>query len=437
MRVFRLLTTITLLAVALCAVATSGAAQQSGDPDGPVRVIEVSGDIDVVAADWITGRIASAEDAGAAVVVIQLDTPGGLVSATDDIVRSIQNARVPVAVWVGPSGARAASAGAFIAASARYVLMAPGTNIGSATPVSGSGGDLDAKVVNDAAASIAALAESTGHNADAYRSMVTDAANLTAGEAVDADVADATASTLDEAVAWLDGRPGLDGATIVTAGASVHVDTLPWYLQVLQILTNPNLVFLLLLIGLVGLMIEVVAPGGIVPGAVGLIAVLLGVAGMSALPFNWIGVALLVVGVGLLFAETQVPGFGALAGAGIVALCLGGAFLFGGSDDIGTSLWIVIPAGVLVGAGGAVAGRRVVKAHRAVPVTGDAVLQGHEGTARSAVDASGGRVMVNGELWAARAAAGGDIDDGAAIRVVRVDTDDLVLIVEPRTAKEA
>jgi len=436
MRVSRLIIAITFLAVALAAVAATAVAQPGGS-GGPVRVIELSGDIDAVAADWVTGRIASAEDAGATVVVIQLDTPGGLVSATDDIVRSIQSARVPVAVWVGPSGARAASAGAFIAASARYVLMAPGTNIGSATPVSGGGGDLDAKVVNDAAASIAALAESTGHNPAAYRSMVTDAANLTAGEATDADVADAQATTLAEAVAWLDGRPGPDGTTIVTAGAPVQVDTLPWYLRVLQVLTNPDLVFLLLLIGMVGLMIELLNPGGIIPGAVGLIAVLLGIAGMSALPFNWIGVALLVVGVGLLFAETQVPGFGALAGAGIIALCLAGAFLFGGSDETTTSLWVVIPAAVLVGAGGAVAGRRVVKAHRAAPVTGDAVLRGHEGTARSAVDATGGRVMVNGELWAARTAAGGHIDDGAAIRVVRVDTAELILIVEPRPLKEA
>lgn len=124
MRVSRLLIAITLLAVALGAVA-SFAAAQSGGSAAPVRVIELDGDIDAVAADWVTGRIAAAEDAGAAVVVIQLDTPGGLMSATDDIVRSIQNARVPVAVWVGPSGARAASAGAFIAASARYVLMAP------------------------------------------------------------------------------------------------------------------------------------------------------------------------------------------------------------------------------------------------------------------------------------------------------------------------
>lgn len=436
MRLPRILLTITLLAVALGAVAAAGMAQ-SAPAGAPVRVVELSGDIDAVAADWVTGRIAAAEDAGAGVVVIQLDTPGGLVSATDDIVRSIQAARVPVAVWVGPAGARAGSAGAFIAASARYVLMAPGTNIGSATPVGGGGGDLDAKVVNDAAASIAALAEATGHDAPAYRSMVTDAANFTAGEAVAAGVADASAPTLDDAVAWLDGRPGIGGATIHTAGAPVHVDTLPWYLRVLQVLTNPNLVFLLLLLGLVGLMIELVAPGGIIPGAVGLIAVLLGIAGMSVLPFNWIGLALLVVGVGLLFAETQVPGFGALAGAGIVALCLGGAFLFSGADDLGTSLWVVVPAAVVVGAGGVIAGRRVVRAHRAVPVTGDAVLRGHVGTARGPVDAAGGRVLVNGELWAARTAPGERIEDGAAIRVVRVDPEQFVLTVEARPVKEA
>ncbi|MFP5451082.1 MAG: nodulation protein NfeD, partial [Thermoleophilia bacterium] len=150
-----------LALAALVAGAGGGASQDAGG--APVHVIELSGSVDTVLADWIDGRIGAAEDAGAAAVLIQIDTPGGLASATDDIVGRIRTADVPVAVWVGPSGARAASAGAFIAASARHVLMAPGTNIGSATPVGFDGGDLSDKVVNDAAASIAALAEATGH----------------------------------------------------------------------------------------------------------------------------------------------------------------------------------------------------------------------------------------------------------------------------------
>jgi membrane-bound serine protease (ClpP class) len=343
-----------------------------------------------------------------------------------------------VAVWVGPSGARAASAGAFIAAAAPYVLMASGTNIGSATPVGLDGGDLSDKVVNDAAASIAALAEATGHNPAAYRAMVTDAANLTAREAVAADVADALAESRDDAIAWLDGRPDGDGGTIATAGAAVVTDTMPWYLEGLQAITNPNLVFLLLIAGLVGLMIEALAPGGIIPGVVGLIALLLGLAGLSALPFNWIGVALIALGVGLLFAETQVPGFGALAIGGVVALSLGGVFLFGSGDDgVSTSPWIVVPLAVGIGAGGIVAARRVVAAQRNRPATGVETLVGLDAVAAGAVDAAGGQVLVNGERWAARASAGDRFEAGAPLRVVRVDTENLVVTVEPRPHKEA
>ncbi len=430
MRPDRLL--IALLLLVFAAVGGGVALAQSSDDGGSVHVIELADDIDVVTADWLIGRIDAAEAAGAQVVVIQLDTPGGLASATGDITRAISSSTVPVAVWVGPDGARAASAGAFIAASSRYVLMAPATNIGSATPVSGGGGDLDAKVVNDAAASIAALADVNGHNADAYRLMVTEASNLTARQAVDADVADAIAPTLGDAIAWLDGRPDGNGGTITTAGVPVHSDSLPWYLEVLQVLTNPNLVFLLLLLGLIGIGIEVVSPGGIIPGAFGLIAFLLGLAGMSALPFNWVGLALIVVGVGLLFAETHVPGFGILAGAGVIALCLGGAFLFSSSEgSLETSLWVVLPLGIVIGAGSAFAARRVVRAHRNVPVTGDAVLVGHEGEVRRAVGPGEGRVMVNGELWTARSPSGTRLAVGEPVRVVRVDAEGLAVEVEP------
>jgi membrane-bound serine protease (ClpP class) len=428
-----------LLALTVAAVvAAAGPVSADSTSPGPVHVVEVSGSIDTVLADWIDGRLDDAEREGAAAVLIQIDTPGGLASATDDIVGRIRTAAVPVAVWVGPSGARAASAGAFIAAAAPYVLMAPGTNIGSATPVGLGGDDLTDKVVNDAAASIAALAEATGHNPDAYRAMVTEASNLTAQEAVSADVADALAASREEAIAWLDGRPDGSGGTIATADAPVTVDTLPWYLEGLQALTNPNLVFLLLVAGLVGLMIEALAPGGIVPGAAGLIALLLGLAGLSALPFSWIGLALLVLGVGLLFAETQVPGFGALAVSGVISLCLGGVFLFGSGDDgIATSPWIVVPLGIAVGGAGALAARRVVLAHRNRPVTGVDTLIGQDAVAAAVVDAGGGQVLLNGERWAARAPAGDRYEAGMPLRVVRVDSENLIVMVEPRPHKEA
>ena len=164
-------------------------------------------------------------------------------------------------VWIGPSGARAGSAGAFIAAASDQLGMAPGTNIGSATPIGSGGEDLDAKVRNDAAAFIAALADETGRNAESYRAMVTDALNLTAEQAVDQNVAETIQPSVDAFVAWLDGRPGRNGP-IATAGAPIETETLPWYLAVLRVLTDPNLVFFLLLVGLAGVGFEIFHPGG-------------------------------------------------------------------------------------------------------------------------------------------------------------------------------
>lgn len=428
---------IILLFLAVAAVAIGAGAATAQAPDGPVRVLELTGDIDPVAADWIDGRLDAAEREGAEVVVIRIDTPGGLLVSMEDIVGRISASRVPVAAWVGPSGARAGSAGAFIAASAPYVLMAPGTNIGSATPVGGTGEDLDAKIVNDSAASITALAEANGRDGAPWRAMVTEARNYTAREAVDAGVADSVEPTLGDVVAWLDGRPDGAGGEIATAGAQVRTDSIPWYLRVLQSLTDPNLVFVLLLLGLLGMAAEVLTPGGFIPGAAGLIAFLLGIAGLSALPFNWIGLALIILGVGLLFAETQVPGFGAIAGLGIVALCLGGVFLFGSGDDgITTSPWVVLPAGVLIGAGAAVAGRRVVVAQRNRPTTGSDTMVGLDAVARTPVDAGSGSVMLNGEIWAARSAGGSTYGPGTPLRVVRVDTENLVVTVGPRVPTE-
>ncbi|MEQ9337508.1 MAG: hypothetical protein RJQ03_09985, partial [Miltoncostaeaceae bacterium] len=359
-----------LLALLVLLGVVAGAGAQAERP-APVHVIEVEGTIDTVLADWFDGRVGSAESAGARLVILRVDTPGGLVSALEDMVATIRGTDLTVVTWVGPSGARAASAGAFLAAASDRVLMAPGTNIGSATPVSGTGEDLAAKITNDAAAGIAALAEENGRDADAYRAMVTDALNLTATEAVERDVSEGIAADVPAVMAALEGTMARDGTPLAVADAPVRTDSLPWYLRVLQVLTDPNLVYLLLIVAIAGITAEISSPGSIIPGAGGLIALLLAIAGISNLPFNWIGLALLAVAVGLMVAETQVPGFGALAGLGVVSMALGGAFLFGGSEDgISTSLWVDIPTAVVIGGGGALAARRVAMAHRNVPITG-------------------------------------------------------------------
>lgn len=421
-----------LLIAVLMLLAHAAAALAQGSP-GPVRVVELDGGIDPVSAEFVERRLEAAADDGAEVVVLRMDTPGGLVSSMRDIVGAMNASPVPVAVWIGPSGARAGSAGAYISAASDHLGMAPGTNIGSATPISSGGEDLDQKVVNDAAAGIAAQAEEHGRNADAYRAMVTDARNLTASEALDQGVIETIQPTVEDFVAWLDGRPGRDGGTITTAGAPVETDAMPWYLEVLEALIDPNLVFLLLLLGLAGIGFEIFNPGAIVPGVVGAISLLLALGGLTVLPIDWLGVALIALGVGLFVAETQVGGFGALALGGVVALALGGALLFD-SDDPGlvASPWIATGIAVVVGGGFAIAAKRVLRARRQPAAIGERSLVGEVGVARGAVGPGGGHVFVNGELWAARTLDDAQVPEGTPVRVVTVHPEDLSLTVEPR-----
>jgi membrane-bound serine protease (ClpP class) len=361
-----------------------------------------------------------------------MDTPGGLVSSMRDIVSDIGASPVPVTVWIGPSGARAGSAGAFVAAASDRLGMAPGTNIGSATPIGSGGEDLDAKVRNDAAAFIAALAQEHGRNGAAYRAMVESALNLPAREAVERDVADVRKATLEGFVAWLDGRPGRNGL-IRTAGAPVEREEMPWYLRALQVLTDPNLVFFLLLLGLAGVGFEVFSPGAVLPGVVGGISLILGLAGLTVLPFTWAGVALLLLAVALFVAETQVGGFGALAGGGVVALALAGAFLFDSDDPaLRPSLWVVVAVAVAIGGAFAAAALLVLRARRQPAATGGGELLGGTGTVRTPVGPGGGHVLVNGELWRAHALDGTEIPAGQPVRVVRVNPDDLSVTVVPR-----
>ena len=417
-----------LLLVLVCA--TGALAQESA---GAVRVIELDGDIDPVAAGFVQDGLDAAADEGAEVVVVQLDTPGGLVSSTREIVEAMGLSPVPVTVWVGPSGARAGSAGAYVSASADHLGMAPGTNIGSATPISSGGEDLDEKVVNDAAAGIAAQAEAQGRNADAYRAMVTDALNLTSSEALDQDVIDTVQPTLDDFVAWLDGRPARGGGTIDTAGAVVQTESLDWWEEVLQVVSRPDVVFLLLLLGLAGIGFELYNPGSVLPGLIGLMSLLLAIAGMTVLPVTWLGVALVLLGVALFVAETQVGGVGLLAVGGVIAFSLGGVFLFD-SDDPGleASPWIAVAVAVVVG-GAFVASARLVRRARRSPVTtGRAAMIGQIGVVRQELGPGGGHVSVNGEIWSARTADGTPVPEGSEVRVVRVHPEDLSLTVEPR-----
>jgi membrane-bound serine protease (ClpP class) len=401
---------------------------------GDVRGVRFETEVMPVGARWIHRALEDAERDRAALFVIQMDTPGGLDSSMRDIIQDINGSPVTVVTWVGPSGARAASAGAYIAAASDYVAMAPGTNIGSATPVAGgSGGDLEDKIVNDAAAFIATQAEEHGRNARAYRRMVTDQANLTATEAVRQDVAEVLAASPQELVARLDGRPGKDGKPLELSGAAVRIDGMPWYLQVLDLIADPNLVFLFFSLGLAAIGWEIFHPGAIVPGVVGAILFILALFGLSILPFDWAGIALILLAVGLFLAEIHVAGVGILAAGGVVSLLIGGLILF---DEPGVKASSPAVVATAVGVGGmfALLVRLVIRSRRAVPAVGAPMLVGALGEVRTPVGPEGGQVFVNGELWAARAARGGVLSRGERVRVVNME--ELTLTVEP-TDKEA
>jgi membrane-bound serine protease (ClpP class) len=365
------------MALAAAALPAPGLAGAQGAEPAPVRVVELEGSIDRVAAAFAGRQLDAAEDAGAAAVVIRLDAPGGLGSAAGDVVADMQAAEVAVTVWVGPSGARADGAGADVAAAADELGMAPGAEVGPAA------------------------------------------------------TADTVQPTLEGFVAWLDGRPGPSGP-IETAGAPVETSALPWYLRALQALADPDLVFLLLLLGLAGVGFELLHPGGIVPALVGGISLLLGIAGLAALPFQGTGVALIALAAALFFAETQAAGRGALAAGGIVCFILGGAFLFDDEPGLAPSLGLTVATATVVGGAFAVAAHLAQRERRRPSRTGGGALVGEEGRARGAIGPRGGSVLVNGEIWAARAAAGTAIPAGQRVRVVTVQVDDLTLTVEPR-----
>jgi len=300
-----------------------------------VLVLEVDGVINPVKERLIQRAIRKAEVDEATLLVIELDTPGGLLASTRNIVESLLATDVPTAVYVSPRGAQAGSAGTFITASAIFAVMAPASNIGAATPVSGAGEDLPEtlanKSTNDAAALIRSIAQERGRNADKLEATVREAASFTATEAVELNVVDFVAEDLDDLLGQLDGR------TVSTNSGPLTLDTRD--LQILKVnrtllehflefISDPNVTFILITIGSLGLVIELFNPGLYVPGVVGAICLLLAYLALGNLPVNWAGVAFIFLAIGLAVLETQVAGWGGLGVGAIASFLVGGLILF-------------------------------------------------------------------------------------------------------------
>jgi membrane-bound serine protease (ClpP class) len=402
---------------------------------------QVEGVISAGTASYLDDALAHAEERGCEALLVTLDTPGGALSATRRIVRSFLGAAVPVVVHVAPSGARAGSAGVFVTMAAHVAAMAPATAIGAAHPVVGLGGDpeeaggehLGRKIENDTAALARAIAERRGRNVEWAERAVRESVSATATEAAELGVVDLIAETQGDLLERLDGRT-VAGRTLDIHGATLEDVDMTLQQRVLSFVANPTVAYLLAMFGMLALLIELYNPGLIVPGVLGVVALVLAALGFEILPVDAGAIALLVVAVLLLAAELFVTSYGLLALAGLVALLLGASlFVDRSSQDffadagLGLSLGAVVPlAVVIVAAVAALAWRgRGLRARRSP--TGREGMIGKQGPATGAVGPEGGQVMIDGERWQAISAR--PIAAGEPARVVRVEG--LTLEVEP------
>ena len=434
----RFLLALPLLAAFLfAALAYSGSAPA---PDRPrVLAVEFANDVNPVTQDYLTEAIDRANDEGYDAVVILTDTPGGLDSSMRAIIKKELASRVPVVLYVSPPGSRAASAGVFLAMAADVAAMAPSTNIGSSTPISTSGEeiaeDLRKKVVNDAAAFIRELAEDHGRNGDWAERAVRDASNLGAERALEENVVDFVAPDLPTLLDRIDGtRTEPKGIELHTAGATIDVVEMSFWKRILDTLIDPNLIVLLMSIGLLGITVEVLNPGLIFPGTLGAISLILGLYGLQVLPVSAAGVLLLILAVGFFAAEAFVTAHGALALAGAASFVFGSLLLF---DPAGDAYQVSLPVALAVGGTLAVltafAIAKVVRVSRTRARTGQEELVGEVGIVRDSL-VPNGLVFVHGELWRA-VTAGPPLPTGTPVVVDRIG-DDFVLDVS-RSADQA
>ncbi len=430
----------------LAAGAAVAQAQTDGDSDGSPRVlaVEFENDVNPVTQDYLTDAIDRANEEGFQAVVFVTDTPGGLDSSMREIIKDMLASEVAVIVYVAPPGARAASAGVFLAMAADVAAMAPQTNLGSSTPVASGGGeipsDLKRKVINDAAAYISELAREHNRNAEWAEQAVRKAANLGAQEALEIGVVDYVAPTLPDLLNEIDGETTTPkGIVLDTAGAEIVTVEMSLWKRILDTVIDPNIIVLLMSLGVLGLTVEILNPGLILPGTAGAISLVVGLYGLQVLPVSAAGVLLMILALAFFVAEAFVSAHGGLALAGAVSFVIGALLLF---DPAGDAYQVSLPVALAVGGTLAAltifAAAKIVQVRRTRPQTGMEELVGEEGVTREGL-APEGLVFVHGELWRAGTAEG-PIPAGTPV-VVEAIGDDLTLTVrrvtEPAAAPTA
>jgi membrane-bound serine protease (ClpP class) len=389
-----------------------------------VEQADLTGDINTIMAAYISSAVARAEADRADALLIVMNTPGGISTSMDDIVTNLLNAKVPVIVYVYPSGARAASAGLFVAQAADVLAMAPGTNIGSAHPIQATGadltGDLGAKVLNDAVTRVRNLASIHGRNADWAEQAVRNSVNINAEDAVRLHVADLEAPDPAALLNVIDGRAlsrPTGTLTLHTAGARIDDNAMPIWQQFLNALIDPTVAALLILLAGYGIITELSTPGAILPGVVGGIAAILAIVSLANLPVNIAGALMMLLAFILFLADLKANTHGILTFGGVLALVLGMAFLVNtGPIGLGVNPVVVAGAALVTLAFFALFLRKIWQARRRPAFAGSEILVGATGQAREEL-APEGLVFVNGALWKA-VAANGPIAVGSPVQVI-------------------
>ncbi len=394
-----------------------------------IIVIEVEGAINPVVAEFVTNEIRSANTSSEELIVIRMDTPGGLDASMRKIIKAIQSSNIPVASFVSPGGSRAASAGTFITIASHIAAMEPGTNIGAAHPVNLMGGGtgeqakvMEDKVVNDASAYIRSLAEQRGRNAHWAELSVRKSVSVSAEEAKRLNVIDLVAANLDSLVLALDKREvKLRGSiiTLNTAERNITFKEMNSRQRILDIIASPNVAYVLMILGLVGLYFELSNPGLILPGVVGSISLVLALYAMQTLPINYAGLLLIILGVVLLIAEVNVMSYGLLAMSGAISIFLGSIMLIDSDDPaMQISKMILYPTlgmTFLFSIGSIYLAK---KAHQLVTTTGMEGLLGEIGVVKETLNPEG-RVLIHGEMWKAESDTVISVGEKVSVEVVK------------------
>lgn len=423
MKVFKISTWIAGLALVCCL--------QTAQADREIQIVTIADAISPGVAEFLIDAMNQADAADAACLIIALDTPGGLAESMRKIVQAMYATKVPVIVYVTPGGARAASAGVMITMAADIAAMAPGTNIGAAHPVGAGGKDIEGamskKVINDMVAFAKGIAKRRGRNEQWIEEAIRESVSITAEEAVKKNVVDLVASDMDDLIAKLHGRDVKDKGKLELEGLARQEIKEDLRTRILRTISNPNLAYILLMIGLAGLYFELSHPGAIFPGVVGGIALILAFFALHTLPVNTTGILLILLAIIFFILELKVVSYGMLSVAGVVSLLLGSLMLFKGAGPQFQVAWrVFLPTVALISGFFITLIYLVVKAHKDRPQTGVDGLLGEIGVVRQ-VDNGRGKVLVHGELW--QAVFEKQVAVGARVKVTAVDR--LVVTVAP------